>query len=318
MKIKLIQILSVLFSFCSLANDETTNIAILINKDKTPREVVHALEVACILHTTPNINCLFFDTQEVLSDPNNFRNQLQQCPIWVGPIHAHEAESLINSLVLPPEYFLSFSNNISLIQKGIFPMGPSPVLELAPIFRDIRQHCICRILVLIPSSWCSQVIPFFLKESLPANIMFFSYDQENFAHKKESLQQTLSNFSPDAIIAPFGDELSFEVLLEAIGLISAATGMSPYIAGTSLWRKEFHAETSLINAFKVRYPSSRKLLSLQKTFQEHFGQPMSNLALTAYDTLSVALELAQNPTQQTFDTCRGTITLTQPFQGYIL
>ena len=110
--------------------------------------------------------------------------------------------------------------------------------------------------------------------------------------------------------------MSFECLIEAIGATSSYTNMMPYIAGTSLWGDEFLSDTALQKAFKVKYPQTKKLFEFQSTFQNNFDESPSALAITAYDSLCVALSLVSDPEQISFQTCRGNITLMQPFLGY--
>ena len=205
--------LSFLATSCGWSSCSTKKVAVFVNHKKTPSAVMNALQIASITKAPEDISCLFFNTEDIIRNPDQYRDILSECNAWVGPVHAYETKDLLASINLPsPPVFLSFSNNLALLQENVFPLGPSPLLELLHVFEDMRKHCLCRVLVLLSETSLDQVLPFFLNSNLNVSFLFFVYPKEITNELKEDLCRSLKIFSPDAIVAPFWRHRVFRVL----------------------------------------------------------------------------------------------------------
>ncbi|MCY4414497.1 MAG: hypothetical protein OXC30_05930 [Alphaproteobacteria bacterium] len=297
------------------------HIGVFLHKNTFPsladKQVFQATQLACLEHENADVTCHFIDLEEFCAHPHDFKDVLLQTAVWIGPRRSEEAIKLLQTCkrvfkITPP--ILSFSNNPSLKKLGARPIGPSPLMEIALLMPTAYEHFSHRVLVFTPRPWSAATIAAVVTQAQQGSFYFFTYDSNDLANATKQLHDALKQCSPNVFLVPFGDNTTLQLMSEALAFMTKKVGIKPLILGTSAWNDEFLNDVSLRGAIRSDIPLTTKGKKFVKTFQKLFHEKPLSVAITAYDTTHIAIEMLQNGAQcsdYTFQTCRGKIELTR-------
>ncbi len=257
------------------------------------KSIYESAEMALFEANANNVELLPFDSGNSIETALYAARRLENkgASIIIGPIFSSQAMA-VRSVISKKIPLLSFTNDENIAANDLWVFGFSPRQEIVALFKEIRNHTIKNISIIIPNSaYGSIALENIIKESALLNIQIkniykYSTASNNFSNlgleiKKEEHSEL------DALLILAGGKQLREISSRA--QFRGVSPKSTMYFGISSWNNDkILGEPSLLGGIFIA-PEQSSFESFVSRYYKIYGTMPSEISGLSYDILSLCV-----------------------------
>lgn len=257
------------------------------------KSIYKSAEMALFESNTNNIELLPIDSGNTIETAVNAAISLEKkgVSVIIGPIFSSQAMA-VRSAIKAKIPLLSFTNDESIATNDLWVFGFSPRQEIVALFKEIRNHTIKNISIIMPNSvYGSIALENIMKESSLSNIQIkniYKYSATSNSFSNLGLEIDKEEHSElDALLILAGGKQLREISSRA--QFRGVSPKSTMYFGISSWNNDkILGEPSLLGGIFIA-PEQSSFESFVSRYYKIYGTIPSEISGLSYDILSLCI-----------------------------